>query len=175
MNTLLRRFDKFIGAASRLCGWGAAVLTLAVAALLVMNVVLRVTATPIIGVVDLTKFGMLAIVMLALPYTHRVQAHIRIKLVTDQFPAAVQAGIEIAAQFLTGATTLYIAYLYLARTLIGATSFGQGLLHIPEMPFRILIVIGFGLWAIEAFCGAVKAVPGLRPKQTDPDNEHDRD
>lgn len=162
MIAVLRRLDQTIRTTSRLCSWGAAILTLAAATLLVVNVILRVTATPIIGVVDLTKFGMLAIVMLALPYTHRMQAHIRIKLVTDRFPPRVQAGVECFAQILTGMTTLYIAYLYLARTLMGATSFGQGLLHIPEMPFRILIVIGFALWALEAFCGAAKAVPGLR-------------
>jgi TRAP-type C4-dicarboxylate transport system permease small subunit len=174
MKSLLRRFDQGVGAASRLCGWAAAALTLVIASLLVINVVLRVTASPIIGVVDLTKFGMLAIVMLALPYTHRVQAHIRIKLVTDRFPARTQARVEIVAQLLTGVTTLYIAYLYLARTLIGATSFGQGLLHIPEMPFRILIVIGFALWAVEAFCGAAKAAPGLRTVQAASNDRRDR-
>lgn len=162
MKPIWRGIDRTIGTASRLCGWGAAILTLAVAALLVLNVILRVTATPIIGTVDLAKYGMLAIVMLALPYTHRVQAHIRIKIVTDRFGPKKQAGIEAIAQLLTAMTTLYIAYLYLARTLMGASSFSAGLIHIPEMPFRILIVIGFGLWALEAFCGLGKALPGLR-------------
>lgn len=161
MKTLWSRLDRSIGGLSRLCGWGAVVATLAVAALLMSNVVLRVVAQPIYGVVDLTKYAMLVIVMLALPYTHREHAHIVIRLVTDRFPPRGRHCLELLAQLLTAGTTAYIAYLYLARTLVGAESFTGGLIRLPEMPFRVLIVVGFGLWAVEALVGAAKAGAAL--------------
>lgn len=158
MKTLWSRIDLTAGWISRLCGWGAVVCTLAVAALLVANVVLRIIADPIYGVVDYTKYGMLAIVMFALPYTHREHAHIAIRLVTDRFSPRARQGFEVFAQLLTAGTTAYIAYLYLARTLMGAKSFSGGLITLPEMPFRALIVLGFGLWAVEALIAGVSAI-----------------
>lgn len=168
MKTLWFRLDRSIGGLSRLCGWGAVVATLGVAALLVSNVVLRVVAQPIYGVVDLTKYAMLVIVMLALPYTHREHAHIVIRLVTDRFSPRGRYGFELLAQLLTAGTTAYIAYLYLARTLTGAESFTGGLIRLPEMPFRVLIVVGFGLWAVEALVGAVKAGAALAERGAEP-------
>lgn len=170
MKTLWSRIDMTAGWISRLCGWGAVICTLAVAALLVANVVFRIIADPIYGVVDYTKYGMLAIVMLALPYTHREHAHIVIRLVTDRFPPRARHGFEVVSQLLTAGTTAYIAYLYLARTLMGAKSFSGGLITLPEMPFRALIIMGFGLWAIEALIGGINAIcrmTGALPEETE--------
>ncbi|GAA4510750.1 TRAP transporter small permease subunit [Brevibacterium yomogidense] len=166
MTTLWSGIDRTAGWMSRLCGWGAVLLTLTVAALLVSNVVLRIVAQPIYGVVDYTKYGMLAIVMLALPYTHREHAHIAIRLVTDRFPPRARHGFELLAQLLTAGTTAYISYLYLARTLMGAKSFSGGLITLPEMPFRVLIIVGFGLWAVEALIDAVNAARRLAGSET---------
>ena len=150
--------DTWIGRLSRACGFLAGCIIVGAVGLLVTNIALRVFSTPLLGVVELISHAMLATIMLALPYTHRVQAHIRIRLLTDQLTAPKQLVFEVNAHALTMFAAGWIAYMYGYRTLSGGAVMPTGLLDIPELPFRILVVIGFGLWALEALCSLVRTI-----------------
>lgn len=142
--------DRLVGRVSRvLLAVGISIL-LIITLLLVVNVLLRFVGGNIQGIVELVSYGLLACIMLALPYTHRTAGHIRITLIVSRFGPRFARVFYLAAQAITAIVTLTIAAMYLVNTWALDRYLVSGLLPIPELPFRIAVVIGFGLWGIEA-------------------------
>lgn len=158
---LWRRIDAGIGWMSWACSRVAIAVTLGLAALLVVNIVLRVVGTPILGVVELGGYGMLTLIMLALPYTHRREAHIRIQLLTDRLGDRSRNVVDAFAQGLTAYVAMWIGLMALVSALDGGTLGATGLLDVPQLPFRLLVTAGFCLWGLEGAAGAVRALGRL--------------
>lgn len=153
------RLDRYAAMSSRCCAWLAGLVALTSVMVLAANIVLRLVGTPFVGAVELVSYGMLATIVLALPWTHRQQAHIRITMLTERLRPGPRAGTEVLAQGLTLIATAVIAVAYGVRTVAGESFPVTGLLDVPEEPFRVLVVVGFGLWGVEALCGLIRAVP----------------
>lgn len=152
------KLDAILGAVSRLCSRIAVAIAVLMAVVLAVNVALRVFATPILGIVEIISHGMLALIMLALPYTHRIDSHIRIHLLTERLPFRARTSVDAVAQLITAVVTIWIAYMFLDSTLSGGKITSTGLIAIPQLPFRLLVILGFGLWGLEAIAGMIRAV-----------------
>lgn len=151
-----RGIDRVVGGVSKTMLVLSIVMLAVITVLLVTNVVLRFWDGNLRGIVELISYGLMACIMLALPYTHRSGSHIRITMIVERFGARTQRWIYIAAQLITAVVTLAIALMYLMNTLTGERHLAAGLLPIPELPFRIAIIAGFAFWGIEALMAMMR-------------------
>lgn len=89
-------------------------------------------------------------------------------MVTERLRPSPAAAAEMCAQGLTLVATAVVAVAYLVRTVAVEAFTVTGLLDVPEEPFRLLVVAGFGLWALEALCGLIRAWPGTAGSRDTP-------
>ena len=96
------RFSKLDSIWNRLLSWmgfiSAASMTLIIL-LTILNVLLRI-GTPIIGVVELTTFLMIAVVYLSIAWTQKMDKHIGVDFITFRYPIKLQHIIGIINRLL---------------------------------------------------------------------------
>lgn len=98
--------DLLTNVLAELCGW----LLLLVMSLITIDLVSRAMGTPIYGVSESAMFVMIAIVYMGLPYTEKVQAHVRVELVVDNLPPRIAAAVDLVMYVLVAGTMLVVLY-----------------------------------------------------------------
>lgn len=137
---------------TQLCRWGAVITAAAMALLIPYTVLMRALGTPMGGDSELIELMMVVLVMLGLAYTQKARGHIAIGLLVDHFPRWAQVAADLLAVVLIvagcaliGWANLRVAYEY-ATVIPMSTDF----LSVPLYPFKIIVGLGFWLWALQA-------------------------
>ena len=123
-------------------------------------VISRNLGTPVVGDVEIMQLGMVVLIMFALAYSQKEEAHISIGLLVDRFPEKIQQIADVISYFFT----------FIICLIIGWVSFNKGLnsmegnvrttdlLGIPHVPFRFIIAIGFAMWGLEALVRSIRSL-----------------
>lgn len=127
--------------------------------LTVVDVTLRAAfSRPIFGVTEVTELGLILVTVLGIAHCGFTGAHIAIDFLELLLPRAAlrvsDAGVRVAGAALMGAIAWRSVVEALDADDRGAHS---NLLHIPQMPFYLVVALGFALY------GAVLLVQAVRP------------
>jgi TRAP-type C4-dicarboxylate transport system permease small subunit len=98
--------DALTNVLAELCGW----FLLIVMSLILVDLVSRAMGTPIYGVSESAMFVMIAIVYMGLPYTEKMQAHVRVELILDALPPRVAAIVDLVMYILVAFTMFVVLY-----------------------------------------------------------------
>lgn len=108
---------------------------------------------PVIGDVELVQTGMVMLIAGSLAYTEKQNAHISIGVIIDSAPVLVQKIVDAVGYTLVALFCFAVSWVFIFKMNFIYTS---TLMHIPQYPFKILIVIGFFSWGIEALLKLLK-------------------
>lgn len=100
-----------------------------------------------VGNIEIVQFLMVLLIVTALAFTERENAHISIGIIVDYLPKAVQKVIDIIVYILLIVLCLLMSWVVILQIDYSQVS---SLLEIPYYPFKIMIVIGYFSWGLEA-------------------------
>jgi TRAP-type C4-dicarboxylate transport system permease small subunit len=119
--------------------------------------------TPIIGSYELTRYMLVIVVLLAIPYTQQVEGNVRITLFISRLTPKVQVIIDIVITLFGLVFFLIIVW---GGCLETVSSFRGGgvsdMLRIPEWPFRLLISVGAFLLSLELLIKMITSIGELK-------------
>ncbi len=119
--------------------------------------------TPIMGSYELTRYMLVIVVLLGIPYTQQVEGNVRITLFVSRLSPRVRVTMDIVITLLGLAFFLLIAW---GGWLETVSSFKGGgvsdMLRIPEWPFRLLISVGAFLLSLELLIKMINSAGELR-------------
>lgn len=132
--------------------WGAVFAVAAMMFLIAYSVLSRTVGTPLGGEHELIELMMVAMVMLALPYTQKEKGHITIDLLVDRFSPRWQAAADLLGALLVLASCGVIGWANLLVAVEYATEspISTDFLSVPLYPFQIAVGLGFWLWGLQA-------------------------
>lgn len=141
-----RALDALYGASSGL----AALFMIAIAAIVLVQIVTRSVSTRIVGLDDFAAWSMAATVFLALPGTLSKGGHIRVLLFVQALPRGIGRAVAVASALIGLCISIWAA-----RSVIefvwASYRFGdvtQGELVLPLWLPQLSIAVGFGLLAL---------------------------
>ena len=100
----------------------------------------------LVGNIEIVQFLMVLLIVSALAFTERQNAHISIGVIVDYLPKPVQKFIDIIAYILLFLLCMLISWVVILQIDYSQTS---SLLEIPYFPFKIMIVVGYFSWGLE--------------------------
>jgi TRAP-type C4-dicarboxylate transport system permease small subunit len=109
---------------------------------------------PVVGDVELVQLGMVLLIVGSLAYTERENAHISVGLIIDQTPKIVQWFFDLVGRILIVAFCVLACWAFIYKMNYNLTS---SLLRFPLYPFKIMIIIGFFSWGLEALAKLIKS------------------
>ncbi|MDF2367097.1 TRAP transporter small permease [Sneathiella sp.] len=109
--------------------------------------------TPFSGSNEIVEIALAVCIAMAIVYAHYEQSHVKVDIVSENFPIRTKRGVEIIGLFLGTACTTLLAYgawdLSIASTMERESAIT---LHsFPIYPWKILFAIGFSIAALESF------------------------
>jgi TRAP-type C4-dicarboxylate transport system permease small subunit len=107
----------------------------------------RTLGFAMIGNIEIIQFLMVLLIVGSLAFTEKENSHISIGIIVDHFPSFIQRILNLIAY-----TLLFVFCALIVWSIIVKIDFAQAssLLRIPYFPFKILIIIGFFAWGLEA-------------------------
>lgn len=107
----------------------------------------RTMGNSLLGNIEIVQFLMVLVIASALAFTEREDAHISIGVIVDFLPSPVQRVIDAIAYSL-----LFIFCMLIAWIIVIQIDFLQvsTLIEIPYFPFKIMLVVGYFAWGLEA-------------------------
>lgn len=126
---------------------------------------------PLLGDVEIVEFSMLVLIMFSLAYTQLKDGHIKIGIIVDRLPARIQTVIDMVGLAITTIVCSIIGLVFVNSTIEQFTGsyIKSTLLNIPEVPFKIIIAIGFFLWGLEALLKILKTLITIIQGETEGD------
>jgi TRAP-type C4-dicarboxylate transport system permease small subunit len=115
----------------------------------------RSSGQPVIGDIELVQFTMVILIMGSLAITEQSNSHISIGLIVDKFSPRIQAAINCISQLLTLLFCFLVCWVFISKMNFIQTS---DLLKIPFYPVKILLIIGFIGWGLEAILRLYKSI-----------------
>ena len=104
---------------------------------------------PISGVVEISSFMLVIVILLGLAYTQQVKEHPKVTILVSRFPSHVQHIVEVVVNLLC----LYIVGIMVWQGWAVATGdtgrIVSDVLRISQFPFRLLVPLGGGLLFLE--------------------------
>ena len=162
---VVHRFSKLVKGVSRLGGYIAGGLTLALCLLIVADVVTRWLDIPLTGVLELSQYlFMPVLVFLSLSYAQSVGEHIRATILIDRLSSNGALIVNLSAQLVTLATTVVLA-LSATSAADYATSIklqAVGAISFALWPIKIIVAIGLFLLALQVFSGLISMIFALK-------------
>ncbi len=118
----------------------------------VVGVVGRMIGKPVLGNVELVQIMLLVLIMTTLSYAQSEDRHIKIGLIVDRLPKKAQFCLDIFNYVATFLYCLIVAYAFVLETdrEMNVTMKSTLVLGVPLYILKIVVVIGFVLWAIES-------------------------
>jgi TRAP-type mannitol/chloroaromatic compound transport system permease small subunit len=143
-------FVRFIGGLSLWSGRAAALLVVPLVMAMVYEVISRyVFSAPTLWAFEVSYMMMGAIFMLAISYALQVGQHVNVDFIHDALPKRLVAVIDTLAYLvLTG----FAAWL----TLRSGEGSGLSAWNPPIWPYRNILALGFGLFALQCLAKAVE-------------------
>lgn len=165
---LFRLFDRTLESAALIGGW----VLFAIMILVTIAVVFRyVFNAPILGDVELVEMGMAVVVMMAMPYTARLDGHIRV----DIFDHALGAIGRYVTDLVWRVIAIYVLQLLIQKTYaktLDAIEY-EDVTNMLELPVAIAygsITLGMTLMVLVFF---VQLVCQLLGRELDLEEDHD--
>jgi TRAP-type C4-dicarboxylate transport system permease small subunit len=115
----------------------------------------RSSGQPVIGDIELVQFTMVILIMGSLAITEQSNSHISIGLIVDKFSPRIQAAINCISQLLTLLFCFLVCWVFISKMNFIQSS---DLLKIPFYPVKILLIIGFIGWGLEAILRLYKSI-----------------
>lgn len=115
----------------------------------------RSSGQPVIGDIELVQFTMVILIMGSLAITEQSNSHISIGLIVDKFSPRIQSAINCISQLLTLLFCFLVCWVFISKMNFIQTS---DLLKIPFYPVKILLIIGFIGWGLEAILRLYKSI-----------------
>ena len=105
-------------------------------------------------------------IAMAVVYAHYEQSHVRVDIVSENFPSRTKRMVEIIGLFLGTVCTTLLAYGAWELSIASAMERESAitLYSFPIYPWKILFAIGFSIAALEAFRQLIMACLGLSHK-----------
>lgn len=138
---------NYITAANK---WAAYVVAYVMVAMVFIFAISRTFGTPVIGDIELVQFTMVLMIVFSLAYTEKTDSHVAITLLFDRLPSKLQLVLVLLSKILTLLFCLLVCMVFISKMNYNSTS---SLLGIAYYPFRILLIVGFFAWGLEAFRG----------------------
>ncbi|MFA8440134.1 TRAP transporter small permease [Pueribacillus sp. YX66] len=107
----------------------------------------RTMGHSLIGNIEIVQFLMILLIASALAFTEREDAHISIGVIVDFLPSPVQRVVDLIAYSLLFVFCMLIAWIVVIQIDFLQVS---TLMEVPYFPFKIMIVIGYFAWGLEA-------------------------
>lgn len=151
--------EKWIGFLTTISRWIAIFTMTSMVIFATYAVISRNLGAPVVGDVEFMQLGMVVLIMFALAYTQKENAHISIGLLVDRLPNKVQEFIDIISYLSTFIICLLIGWVSLKIGLNSMTGNVKttDLLGVPHFPFRFIIALGFTMWGLEALLKVVRS------------------
>lgn len=141
-------FLKTISYITNVNKWAAYFVAYLMVAMVSAFAVARTLGHPIVGDIELVQFTMVLMIVFSLAYTEKTDSHVSITLLYDRLPLMCQLILKLTAKILTIVFCCLVCWVFLSKMDFSSTS---SLLKIVFYPFRILLIIGFLAWGLEAF------------------------
>lgn len=122
----------------------------------------RTLGHSLVGNIEIVQFLMVLLIVTALAFTEKEDAHISIGIIVDYFPKPVQRVIDLIAYSLLFLLCLLISWVVLVQIDYSQSS---SLLEIPYFPFKIMIVVGYFAWGLEALRKLILTIRNEKPQE----------
>ncbi len=138
----------------------AMIAIVAVMLLTVADVFMRYVFTkPIIGVFEMTEFGMIVMTFFAIGTVTLLRKHIAVDLVVERLPPRGQAILDVITLALGLAICLVLSWRgFVEGVLTQRLDIVSGQLDIPESPFRYILAVGFAVVCIVALLQLIESI-----------------
>ncbi|MGM0904553.1 MAG: TRAP transporter small permease [Bacillota bacterium] len=141
-------FTKTVNYITAINKWAAYAISFIMVAMVFVFAAARTLGSPIVGDIELVQFTMVLMIVFSLAYTEKTDSHVAITLLFDKLPSKVRLVLLLLAKILTLLFSFLICWVFISKMNYSSTS---SLLGIVFYPFRILLIIGFFAWGLEAF------------------------
>lgn len=153
-------FVRFVGGLSLWSGRAAALLVVPLVMAMVYEVISRyVFSAPTLWAFEVSYMMMGAIFMLAISYALQVGQHVNVDFIHDALPKRLVAVIDTLAYLvLTGfaAWLTFGLFRYATTALRSGEGSGLSAWNPPIWPYRYILALGFGLFALQCLAKAVE-------------------
>lgn len=122
----------------------------------------RTLGHSLVGNIEIVQFLMVLLIVTALAFTEKEDAHISIGIIVDYLPKPVQRVIDFIAYSLLFGLCLLISWVVLVQIDYSQSS---SLLEIPYFPFKIMIVVGYFAWGLEALRKLILTIRNEKPQE----------
>jgi len=121
-------------------------------------IIRKLTPLNIMGSYELTEMGMVIILWIAIAYYQVFKGHIRVTMLVEKFPEKVRLFLEILVHLFGAVIMAFCFYAGVLRVQADlAKQLSTAVLHIPQFPFSIVMVIGEALFCLMLLIDAIIA------------------
>jgi TRAP-type C4-dicarboxylate transport system permease small subunit len=107
----------------------------------------RAFGHPIVGDIEIVQFTMVLLIVFSLAYTEETDSHVAIDLIYNKLPSLFQLILKVIAKILTILFCFLVCWIFISKMDFASKS---SLLLIVYYPFKIMLIIGFFAWGLEA-------------------------
>lgn len=143
---------KFISALPRVANYFGMVAIVIMMTVTLISVIGRAVGHHLLGNVELVQMMLLVLIMSTLSYAESKDRHIKVGLIVDHLPKPVQLALDLFNYAATFIFALIVAYGFVLDA-VRQKNVSMETTLVYGFPFyilKIVVVIGFALWAIEA-------------------------
>lgn len=143
----MNHFMKTVNYITAINKWAAYFISFLMVAMVFVFAAARSLGSPIVGDIELVQFTMVLLIVFSLAYTEKTDSHVAIDLVYNKLPSSFQLVLNVIARILTIIFCFLVCWVFISKMDFSTTS---SLLKIVFYPFRVLLIIGFFAWGLEA-------------------------
>jgi TRAP-type C4-dicarboxylate transport system permease small subunit len=143
MNIFLKTV-KYITSTNK---WAAYCISFLMVVLVFFFAISRAFGHPIVGDIEIVQFTMVLLIVFSLAYTEETDSHVAIDLIYNKLPSMFQLVLKVIAKILTIIFCFLVCWIFISKMDFTSKS---SLLIIVYYPFKILLIIGFFAWGLEA-------------------------
>lgn len=153
------------------CATIAGVATLAMAIHITADVTFRNLANaPLTGTLEITQYwSMVVIVMLSMGYAEKVGEHINATILTQYLDPVSRWWSDLVVKTLSFAFISALTYYSILAAIdaIAIRQYALGSIAIPVWPVKIVLAVGFALFALQILASIVAMASNDRPRKSD--------
>ena len=162
---------KVLGAVLAVCATVAGIITLVMAFHIGADVTSRNVANqPLTGTLEITQYwSMVLIVMLAMGYAEKIGEHINATILTQYLDPVSRWWSDLIVRSLSFAFVCALTWYSIVAAVVAVDlrQFALGAIAIPIWPVKIVLAIGFALFALQLLVSIVSLFTTDRPRKSD--------
>lgn len=169
----MRRFVRAVEGLSRAAGFVAGALVLALIGLMVYEVMVRyVLSAPTVWGYELATWVMGASFVLAIGYALATDSHVRVDFVHDLLGRRACHAFDLAGYLLIVLPLLawvsWGLWDYFLGAFLSGERTGQSAWNPVIWPFRLVLLLGVGIWTLQTLAEAIKSAYALAGRPLEP-------